>query len=158
MIRSNHKEFKMPQNRFSDENKRLTDFQKEVWVVCPACKKKAVALADYERNVARLFCTDCGYHKEIPTRTSVFGITGNWKMAAHLYFDAELWFQYPFKNNVFWAYSPAHLDYLERYISAFLREHKDRQHFTLVEKLPKFYHEAKNRNALLKIIAKLKEK
>ena len=46
--------------------------------------------------------------------------------------------------------------YLEKYISATLREHKDRTNFTLLEKLPKFYHEAKNREGLLKIIAKLK--
>ena len=51
-----------------------------------------------------------------------------------------------------------HLDYLEAYISAMLREHKDRTHFTLLEKLPRFYHEAKNRDTLLKLIAKLKNK
>ena len=39
-----------------------------------------------------------------------------------------------------------------------LREHKDRTHFTLLEKLPRFYHEAKNREVLLKLIAKLKAK
>jgi hypothetical protein len=39
-----------------------------------------------------------------------------------------------------------------------MREHKDRAHFTLLEKLPKFYHEGKNRTALLKIIEKLKKK
>jgi hypothetical protein len=39
-----------------------------------------------------------------------------------------------------------------------LREHKDRTHFTLLEKLPKFYHEAKNREGVLKIIAKLNNK
>jgi len=36
------------------------------------------------------------------------------------------------------------------------REHKDRQHFTLLEKLPAFYHQAKNRDGLLKVIGKLK--
>jgi hypothetical protein len=63
-----------------------------------------------------------------------------------------------FKNDVIFAFNGDHLNYLENYISANLREHKDRNHFTLLEKLPKFYHEAKNREALLKIIQKLKNK
>ncbi|MGO4770339.1 hypothetical protein ACEN2I_01645 [Flavobacterium sp. W22_SRS_FK3] len=90
--------------------------------------------------------------------TAVLGQKGNWQMAAHAYFDAELWLQLPFKNDIFWAYNESHLVYLEQYIAATLREHKDRTHFTLVEKLPKFYHEAKNREPLLKIIDKLKKK
>jgi len=73
-------------------------------------------------------------------------------------FRSELWLQAPFKKDVFWAYNDKHLEYLERYISATIREHKDRAGFTLLEKLPKFYHEAKNREGLLKIIAKLKSK
>ena len=79
-------------------------------------------------------------------------------MAAHQYFQAEIWLKAPFKNDVFWGYNDKHLEYLERYISATLREHKDRSHFTLLEKLPKFYHDAKKRDGLLKIIAKLKSK
>lgn len=79
-------------------------------------------------------------------------------LPAQLYFNAELWLQMPFRGDVFIAYNQEHLEYLEKYISASLREHKDRTHFTLLEKLPKFYHDAKNRDALLKIISKLKRK
>ena len=79
-------------------------------------------------------------------------------MPANQYFQAELWLQSSFKKDLFWAYNDKHLEYLERYISATIREHKDRVGFTLLEKLPKFYHEAKNRESLLKIIAKLKNK
>ncbi|MEH3114660.1 hypothetical protein [Pedobacter terrae] len=79
-------------------------------------------------------------------------------MSANGYFGAELWLRAPFKNEVFWAFNFEHLLYLESYISANLREHKDRSHYTLLEKLPKFYHLAKNREALLKLIEKLKNK
>ena len=79
-------------------------------------------------------------------------------VAAHAYFDAALWYSAPFKNDTFWAYNPEHLTYLEDYITAKLREHSDREHFTLLEKLPKFYHEAKNREGLLKLIEKLRAK
>ena len=80
------------------------------------------------------------------------------QMPANAFFNAALWLQTSFKNELFYAYNDRHLEYLERYISAVLREHKDRSHFTLLEKLPKFYHEAKNREGLLKIISKLKNK
>ncbi len=146
------------QNRFQDQNKRLSEFQKEVWVHCPQCNKKAIAKVDYEQKDARLFCDHCGYHNQKSTETKVMGIKGNWELAAGSYFGAPLWLEYPFKNDVVWAYNGDHLEYLENYISANLREHKDRTHYTLLEKLPKFYHEAKNRNALLKVIAKLKNK
>lgn len=143
------------QNRFNDENKTLSDYSYEVWVVCPACSKRAIAKADFLKKNARLFCVQCGYNKEQSTEIAK-NITVN--QPAHLFFDAELWLQAPFKSETFMAYNDRHLDYLERYISATLREHKDRDHFTLLEKLPKFYHRAQNREALMKIIAKLKSK
>lgn len=146
------------QNRFTDQNKANRDFYDEVWVVCTVCSKKAITNADYNKKEARLYCESCGCNKQVPTETVVFGVKGNWEMAAHAYFNAKLWLQHPFKNDVFFAYNGKHLHYLEQYIAAGLREHKNRTGFTLLEKLPKFYHEAKNRNALLKIIDKLKRK
>jgi hypothetical protein len=80
-------------------------------------------------------------------------------MAAHVYFNAQFWLQLPFRSKeVFFGYNAAHPAYLEQYIAAGIREHQNRTHFTLLEKLPRFYHEAKNRKALLKLIQKLKEK
>jgi uncharacterized Zn finger protein (UPF0148 family) len=142
------------QTRFQDENLLLSNFYQEVWVVCPSCAKKAIAKVNYETKTARLFCTNCGCNKETTTAVN----NGTINTAANQYFQSELWLQTPYKNEIFWAYNDNHLEYLERYISAILREHKDRTHFTLLEKLPKFYHEAKNREGLLKIITKLKSK
>jgi hypothetical protein len=142
-------------NRFQDENLIRSDFYKEVWVVCPSCAKKAMATVNFEAKKARLFCVHCGCNKE--TTTALIP-KGTIDMSANWYFEVEYWLKAPFKNDVFWAYNDKHMEYLERYIGATLREHKDRSHFTLLEKLPKFYHEAKNREPLLKIIAKLKSK
>jgi uncharacterized Zn finger protein (UPF0148 family) len=141
--------------RFQDENLILSNFYKEVWVLCPSCAKKAMTNVNFETKTARLFCIHCGYNKET---TTAFVKNATIETAANQYFQAELWLKTPFKNEIFWAYNDKHLEYLESYISATLREHKDRTHFTLLEKLPKFYHEAKNREGLLKIIAKLKSK
>ncbi|MEG2309129.1 hypothetical protein [Chryseobacterium sp.] len=145
-------------SRFNDENLRLTHFETEVHVSCPKCAKKAIATVDYEKKEARLYCLFCGYNKTTDTELSYFGLSGNFKVAASSYFDVGLWYAVPFKGDYFIAYNEKHLDYLEQYISAKLREHKDRSHFTLLEKLPKFYHEAKNRKALLEIIKKLRLK
>jgi len=142
-------------NRFHDENLTLSNFYQEVWVVCLYCEKKAVAKVNFENKTARLFCVHCGYNKETST---VLVKNGSIEMAAHQYFNVELWLKTSFKNEVFWAYNDKHLEYLEHYISATLREHKARTGFTLLEKLPKFYHEAKNRESLLKIITKLRNK
>lgn len=148
----------MNPNRFQDENKIISEFRTDILVVCPKCEKKAFAKVDYEDDSARLICENCGYNKQETTEVSVFGHLGNWQLSADSYFGAELWLKASFKNDIFLAYNYAHLEYLEKYISADLREHKDRSHFTLLEKLPKFYHEAKNREALLHLIDKLKRK
>lgn len=141
--------------RLEDENLLISDFFNEVLVICPACAAKAVAKANTEAKKARLFCLHCGYNKEASAASGKHIIITK---PVNQFFDAELWLQAAFKNEVFWAFNDKHLDYLERYISATLRGHKERMYFTLLEKLPKFYHEAKNREGLLKIIAKLKSK
>ncbi|MEC5156483.1 hypothetical protein [Chryseobacterium sp. MP_3.2] len=142
-------------HRFQDENLTIADFFKEVLVVCPTCQKKALATVNFEEKLAYLICLQCGLNKKMTTQISN---NATINLSADQYFDAQLWLQAPFKSDNFWSYNESHLHYLELYISATLREHKDRTHFTLIEKLPKFYHDAKNRTALLKIISKLKSK
>ena len=148
----------MTNNRFQDEKKILSDFFKEVWVKCPRCEKKAITKVDHEKQQAQLLCEHCGYHRERQTQVQFYGQKVQFRTSADFYFDTELWFQMPFKNSRFEAYNLEHLEYLERYVAATLREHKDRTGFTLLEKLPKFYHEAKNREVSLRIIQRLKSK
>lgn len=146
------------QNRFQDQNKTASDFYQEVWVVCPVCQKKAIAKTFRDKKVARLQCLSCSYNKEVSMESEIAGHKVLNLSSANYFFGAELWLQHSFKDDVFIAYNGEELAYLEAYISAGLREHKDRTHFTLLEKLPRFYHEAKNRDALLRIIKKLKDK
>ena len=73
------------QNRFTDENKTLADFQQTVLVACPTCGKKAIAKVNYEEKNARLLCTACGNHIDISTLTSVGDVKGNWQLPAHVY-------------------------------------------------------------------------
>lgn len=148
----------MLDHRFQDQNKTLSDFRQKVLAVCPKCGKKAVASADYEKQNVQLFCEHCGYSKRKTTEIDFYGNRTHWVLPANEYFNAELWLKHPFNGNFFFVYNEEHLTYLESYIGALLREHKDRTHFTLLEKLPKFYHDAKNRETLLKIIGKLRDK
>jgi hypothetical protein len=141
--------------RFIDGNLRLSAFMDEVWVVCPVCSKKAIAFRITDRDCVRMSCISCGYARELSTKT-VNGMSI--LIPAHAYFNAVLWLQMPFRKHLFQAFNGSHLAYLEQYIAADIRESRDRTHFTLLEKLPKFYHAAENRVGLLKIIAKLREK
>lgn len=148
----------MSVQRFQDQQKRITEFHQNVAVHCPACTAKAFATVDYTARKARLSCLHCGFSKDASTEGKIGNTKAGIQMAAHLYFDASLWYRSPFRNDVFFAFNEEHLDYLKQYIGARLREHKDRTHFTLLEKLPKFYHDARNRDALLKLIGKLEKK
>lgn len=60
--------------RFTDQNKRLTDFQTEVWVMCPNCAKKAIAKVDYELKKATLFCESFGFNKQSSTEATILGV------------------------------------------------------------------------------------
>lgn len=67
-----------------------------------------------------------------------------------------LWLQGRIGNDVFWAYNHEHLDHLEAYIGAGLRGRQALTFTTMVEKLPTFIKLAKNREALLALIARLR--
>lgn len=75
------------------------------------------------------------------------------------YYNFPLWFQKEVNGNIFWAYNQDHIDYLERYIKAGLRERNSKVNYnsSLVSRLPKFVKEAKNREKLLKILEKWKK-
>lgn len=74
-------------------------------------------------------------------------------------YNLPLWFQKEVDGELFWAYNQEHIDYLERYIGADLRERNSKANYSssLVARLPKFVKEAKNREKLLKIIEKWKK-
>ncbi|CAA7391220.1 hypothetical protein CHRY9393_02869 [Chryseobacterium fistulae] len=145
----------MESNRFRNESEHLKEFQNEVAVYCPSCNKKALATVNNEDKTAKLLCSQCGYNKITDTRVKM---NGGYQTAAMDYFDADLWYIYPFKNETFWAYNDAHLEYLQNDISEKIKESKNSSYFTLLEKLPLFYNTAKNNQSLLNVIDKLKVK
>lgn len=145
-------------SRFQDQNLRLENFNQNVSVHCPSCQRKAWATVDDAHVKAKLVCSFCGFFKTTSTSIWLLGKRVQMQVSAHVYFHAKLWYFASFRGDVFWALNDAHLNYLEKYIAAKQRQSNERTHFTLLERLPKFYHDAKNRESLLKLIQKLKKK
>jgi hypothetical protein len=73
------------------------------------------------------------------------------------YFGLQLWLQSGFDGSILWAYSCAHLDFLEEYIGAKLREEKVVSKRSLVQNMPAFISKAGNRAKLLKLISRMRK-
>jgi DNA-directed RNA polymerase subunit M/transcription elongation factor TFIIS len=73
-------------------------------------------------------------------------------------FGLPLWLQGSIRGNLFWAYNRQHLYAIKEYVGAKLRERQTTTHTTMVERLPQFIKDAKNRDAILKLIEKLERK
>jgi hypothetical protein len=59
----------------------------------------------------------------------------------------ELWLRTPCEGRVLWAYDAAHLDFLERYVAAGLRE-QEPGNTSLASRLPAWIKSRKNRAAV----------
>ncbi|MCC9073616.1 hypothetical protein LNQ49_18720 [Flavobacterium sp. F-65] len=109
----------------------------------------------------RAKCPHCSFQEE--WKPKIKKVLQNSKINDGLikeeWYNLPLWFQKEVDGNVFWAYNQEHIDYLERYIGASLRERNSKINYSssLVSRLPKFVKEAKNREKLLKIIEKWKK-
>ncbi len=76
-------------------------------------------------------------------------------VAADPIFNLPLWYQASFRSHIFWAYNRRHLDDIAAYVQAKLRERQSAGFTTMVERLPQFIKEAKNREGILRMIEKL---
>lgn len=72
------------------------------------------------------------------------------------YFGFELWLQTTIKDNILWLYNIDHLNYLNDYINAKLREDNGRHKYSMIANLPKWIKSSKNRNVIVKKLNKLK--
>ncbi|WP_261988787.1 MULTISPECIES: hypothetical protein [unclassified Streptomyces] len=75
------------------------------------------------------------------------------------YFQRPVWLQASCCGNVLWAYNTRHLDLLEAYAQAKLRERGELAPWaptSLVERLPTWLKTAKNRTEILRAIKRLR--
>jgi hypothetical protein len=149
-------------NRFRDDGARLSEFADSLLVECPRCGGRALVRrtdAAKDAEVAHrvtLSCGACGHSAVQLTNHAAFGATED------AYFGLPLWLKVPCCGETLWAYNGAHLDYLERYVGARLREHAQHpehgwSNASVASRLPAWMKSAKNRDAILSCIARLRE-
>jgi hypothetical protein len=75
------------------------------------------------------------------------------------YFDVRLWLQTETRHGWVWAYNLEHLDLIKRFVQAPLREgipwHDHGRKMTVVARLPAWMQQAKNRDEVLRAIARI---
>lgn len=160
--------------QFKNEHRMLESFGYEFLVICPNCSKqsKVISLGEYQpyyTGVTKRFrCLYCGLTKDIVPKKNCFNQAiisyGNsWREgfiniggAFDCHFGYPLYLQIPCCGHTLWAYNLEHLDYLEKYVEAELREHHP-YYLSVESRLPIWMKTAKNRDAVLKAITKLKQ-
>jgi len=146
--------------RFTDDFARLTQFSDEVLVRCPTCRECAL-LRRFERPFRpgekskalyeySLSCTKCGLSKS----TSQSG--SGWLD------ETELWLQTPCCGSVLWVYNEKHLNWLDAYISADLRERRRSNEWgwsnqSMASRLPQWMQSSKNRDKVLAGLSRLRQ-
>jgi len=147
--------------RFSDNGELTYEFGDEFLVVCPRCAGKARVfrveigsekLSERLSAPRKLVCFSCVYRDE--WNGGEIGIGGNFDW----YFRFPLWMQISCCGETLWANNEKHLEFIENYVGARLRERKPFVNKSLASRLPNWIKKAKNREEILKAIGKLKEK
>lgn len=148
-------------DRFIDRGKRIYDLGDEILVVCPKCSGMAkvtlnvdipAKLNDRLFAPRRLVCTKCLYRDKWAGRQVSVGGPADW------YFGLPLWLTESCCGEVLWAYDLTHLEMIESYVAAKLRERTNKGRNSFLSKLPKWLKSAKNRDEILRSIGKLKRK
>ena len=153
--------FEENNGRFVDRGTHLNELAGEFLIVCPRCSDQAKVLlnGNVEFNPAnhlfkprKLVCTHCAFTEIWQKKTVYAGGNVDW------YFRQPLWLEISCCGKALWAYNLEHLQMLEDYVSAKLRERTQKGRSSFLSKLPQWIKSAKNRDEILKAIGKLKEK
>jgi hypothetical protein len=120
-------------------NHRVLDLRLNVY--CNQCAHRIhvhIPNVKTKKRAIQIRCSSCG-STEIyqPVYTEYIRLL-NTAEATDPFLGLDLWYQASFREHLLWAYNYEHLDYLEQYIRAKLRERNNRKYSTMVEKLPQF--------------------
>jgi ribosomal protein S27E len=137
--------------RFSDPKIELRELAgADIHVVCPRCEARAVVTTVHDAR--RVVCSGCGHTAQWPGRSS------HWGGPVDPYFQLPLWLQADCRGKTLWAFNEVHLDLIEAYVAAGIRE---RGHgpprMSLVSRLPAWIKFAKNRDDVLRTIRRIRE-
>lgn len=129
---------------------------------CDNCGKEfEIAIPNQKEKVNELAvpCPHCGTTRTYKPKHEEYKINyPTHGQAVDPIFNLPLWLQVDIRGNLFWAYNRAHLQEIKNYVSSKLRERQTTTHTTMVELLPNFIKDAKNRDAIVNAIERLERK
>jgi hypothetical protein len=151
--------------RFSNKEKLYIYRFSDLFLVrCPRCDKQAkVILRDLNTSgeeiakggwgalifaARRVVCVHCGYTAEWHHRMVSYVEGEDW------YFHLPLWLQTPCCGEVLWAFNPAHLDFIEEFVRAEIRDSRGNE--TLASRLPGWMKSGGIREEVLRCVQKLR--
>jgi hypothetical protein len=148
--------------RFIDDGRTIDAFSDLFLVRCPRCQHRARVMAleqpipiAPELPMRRVTCSTCGYTRDWPADgTQVVGWTIHGPF--DWYFDLPLWLQTPCCGRVLFAYNSDHLNHLEAFLSASLRNVDRRRNQSVASRLPKWMQLKHNRDAVLQGLTRLR--
>lgn len=149
-----------PRRTYSWPDLHLMALVRQTLVVCPECRSAGSVI--FAHGEFSFQCPTCGALK----KASYGGKNAPGRGTNPIYrgssydpvFGFPLWLQAEYRGNTLWAFSWAHLAFLEDAIAAELRPSSPAGARRLRNKLPKWMLLARNRAGLLKLIGKLREK
>lgn len=163
-------------DRFYDTGQTIFDFGNEFLVECPKCGHCAKVINQSDKQIGfkvSFRCSNCGSNKSYTTfgpgvqttkdvkryspRSVCIGDAYDW------YFHYPLWLQIPCSKEILWAYNKDHLDFIQKYLQAGLRERGRRNdqgwhNASLASRLPMWMKIRKHRLQVLKAVAKAYQK
>lgn len=154
---------------------RATDQQQNIWaftetmvLVCPHCgapawsrRQETPAAASAAAGIftdRRVTCTRCAFSKNW-TGNATFAFSQR-EPVSDGYFELPLYLQTACCNDTLWVYNPSHLQLLQNWLSADLRQRQADPNWgwanqSYFPRLPKWLKSAKNRPAIATALAKL---
>ena len=149
--------------RFLDPLIQLWQLTDTVLVRCPACGGCALVLRDFDTaervpeisgalsGRRRLRCRACGFCKDEFFSEFLFG------GPVDPFFRLPLWLQTDCRGHVLWAYNVEHLNLLESYVAARLRERRAVPgSLSMLARRPAWVKSAKNRDEVLRVIGRMR--
>ena len=122
-----------------------------ILVVCPKCSSKALI---FPNPKYRCVCTKCSFTQTKPNKKLKYGFYMD--IMIDTYFGFELWLQTRCCGHSLYAFTIKHLDLLENYIEANIRERKQDEfgwrNSSVASRLPKWIKSHKNREQLNQLV------
>lgn len=128
----------------------------EVLVACPSCGQPAWAKS--LSDSARLVCGSCGLFRETGEGQACSPVFGPGEVRDS-WFGARLWLQADVAGHLLWAANWQHLLLIQRYVASGTRSRAEFTQFgrAIGQQLPRWLVSGKNRDALLRTIARLQK-